>query len=549
MLLRLDIENFAIIKKSALVFGPGLTVFTGQTGAGKSILLDALSLCLGARADVSLIRHGEDKAFISAVFDIDQRMYIYELLSEHGIPAETNELVIRRIIIKDGNSRCFINDYPVSLNLVKTIANYLMEIHQQFDRMLDPTAHRTVLDDYAQHAELLSKTKGAYYAWKDAAKNLEKQEELIAETLQEKEFLEHKVNELNAFAPKDQEEEQLTELRSSLKQKDAILKTYTLASDAFEDTINTTLLQVHKSLSKLTDAFSNEVCEHIDKIISDVTDISARVKEHLYTFTNNSLSLPEIEDRLFALRHLARKYNCLPEDLPKSLDQAKSILENLNVSSKTLQKLTEEVRISREAFINWATELSNQRALKAAELDIMVASELPPLKLGQAQFSTVVSSLTESDWNSAGKDKVEFMVDINQQGVMLPLNKVASGGEIARLMLALKVCLARSGSTPGLVFDEVDSGVGGDVANAVGQRLRRLSKHLQVLVITHSPQVASAGDTHWVIEKSIGPEGVQTNPFLLKPDQRVAEIARMLSGDQITDEAKAAASVLLQSHT
>lgn len=550
MLLRLDIENIAIIKKSALTFGSGLTVFTGQTGAGKSILLDALSLCLGARADTDLIRHGQDRAIISAVFNIDQRTSLFDLLAEHGIPIEGSELVIRRILVKDGNSRCFLNDYPVSLGLIKTISNHLMEIHQQFDRILDASAHRDVLDEYAQHDACLQQTRSAFETWKRTETQLESHRAKIAEALREKSFLEHKVKELSEFEPQPNEEQSLTEQRTFIKQKESIIKAYQHVADAFDGDIKSAGLQAYKTLSKLDDATSVSLCESMDQVLSQMTEIAARAQDQLNTLMDKSLSLTEIEDRLFELRHLARKYNCIPDELVQSLETSQHLLETLEDSSAELGKLERLVETHRLAFIESAKQLSTLRIEKARELDQQIAAELPPLKLGSVKFMTLVSPLNEAQWNSYGMDAVEFMADMNQQGVMLPLTKVASGGEMARLMLALKVCLARSGLTPGLVFDEVDSGVGGDVANAVGHRLRQLSTHLQVLVITHSPQVASAGDTHWIIQKTMLEEGVETRPTLLSQDQRVHEIARMMAGDHITPEAEAAASVLLnQKHT
>lgn len=545
MLVRLDIENVAIIKKSALTFDSGLTVFTGQTGAGKSILLDSLSLCLGARADTDLIRHGQDKAIVSAVFNIDQRTPIYTLLSEHGIPAETPELVVRRILVRDGNSRCFLNDYPVSLGLIKLVSNHLMEIHQQFDRMLDASAHRGVLDEYAGHPEMLSATKQAFHQWKQAESELEDHRLRMEQALRDKEYLEHKVKELSEFAPKLNEEQTLTEQRTFIKQKELILKAYHTVANAFDGDIKSAGLHAYKTLSKFDDATSISLCEAMDRVLSDMTEISARANDHLNTLIDNSLSLSAIEDRLFELRQFARKYNCMPDELSASLEEAITLLNVVHDASAGVKKLELSVQNFKHDFATVAAELSERRKDKASELDRLIAMELPPLKLGSVKFITSISALTEPHWQSFGIDVVEFLVDMNQQGVMLPLNKVASGGEMARMMLALKVCLARSGSTPGLVFDEVDSGVGGDVANAVGQRLRQLSNHLQVLVITHSPQVASAGDIHWVIEKTIEPDGVETRPVLLNLDQRINEIARMMAGDHITPEAKAAATVLL----
>jgi DNA repair protein RecN (Recombination protein N) len=545
MLLSLDIENVAIIKKSALTFGAGLTVFTGQTGAGKSILLDSLSLCLGARADVDLIRHGKDKAVVSAVFNIDQRATIHELLSEHGIPVETSELVVRRVLVRDGNSRCFLNDYPVSLGLIKLISNHLMEIHQQFDRMLDSSAHRSVLDEYAQHSDLLLKIKTIFHKWRHAESELDDHRVKMEQALREKEFLELKVKELSDFAPKLNEEQELLEQRTFIKQKESILKAYQSVTHAFDGDIKSGGLQAYKTLSKFDDPVSIALCEAMDKLLSEMTDIAARAQDHLNSLRDTSLSLSTIEDRLFELRQFARKYNCLPDEVSTSLEEAVGLLGAVNDASSGVKKLEHAVQEYKKEFAEVAAGLSAQRKQKAAELDQLLAIELPPLKLGQTRFETSITSLNESQWQSAGIDAVEFLVDMNQQGVMLPLNKVASGGEMARLMLALKVCLARSGLTPGLVFDEVDSGVGGDVANAVGQRLRQLSKHLQVLVITHSPQVASAGDTHWIIQKTMETDGVETRPLLLTSDQRIDEIARMMAGDQITAEAKAAAAVLL----
>ncbi|QOL19934.1 DNA repair protein RecN [Candidatus Bodocaedibacter vickermanii] len=549
MLVRLDIENVAIIKKSALTFDSGLTVFTGQTGAGKSILLDSLSLCLGARADTDLIRHGQDKAIVSAVFNIDQRTPIYNLLSEHGIPAETSELVVRRILVRDGNSRCFLNDYPVSLGLIKLVSNHLMEIHQQFDRMLDASAHRSVLDEYAGHSEVLSTTKEIFNQWKQAESELEDHRLRMEQALRDKEYLEHKVKELSDFAPQLNEEQTLVEQRTFIKQKEAILKAYHTVADAFDGDIKSAGLHAYKTLSKFDDATSISLCEAMDRVLSDMTEISARANDHLNSLMDKSLSLSTIEDRLFELRQLARKYKCMPDELSNSLEEAINLLNVVHDASAGVKKLEQSVENFKHAFAKVAAELSERRKDKAAELDRLIAIELPPLKLGSVKFATNITPLNESHWQSAGIDVVEFLVDMNQQGIMLPLNKVASGGEMARLMLALKVCLARSGSTPGLVFDEVDSGVGGDVANAVGQRLRQLSKHLQVLVITHSPQVASAGDIHWVIEKTMEPDGVETRPMLLTLNQRIDEIARMMAGDHITPEAKAAAAVLLNQRT
>jgi DNA repair protein RecN (Recombination protein N) len=402
-----------------------------------------------------------------------------------------------------------------------------------------------VLDEYAQHSDLLLKIKTIFHKWRHAESELDDHRVKMEQALREKEFLELKVKELSDFAPKLNEEQELLEQRTFIKQKESILKAYQSVTHAFDGDIKSGGLQAYKTLSKFDDPVSISLCEAMDKLLSEMTDIAARAQDHLNSLRDTSLSLSTIEDRLFELRQFARKYNCLPDEVSNSLEEAVTLLSAVNDASAGVKKLELAVQEYKKEFATVATELSVQRKQKAAELDQLLAIELPPLKLGQTKFETNITPLNESQWQSAGIDAVEFLVDMNQQGVMLPLNKVASGGEMARLMLALKVCLARSGLTPGLVFDEVDSGVGGDVANAVGQRLRQLSRHLQVLVITHSPQVASAGDTHWIIQKTMETDGVETRPLLLTSDQRIDEIARMMAGDQITAEAKAAAAVLL----
>ncbi len=548
MLLLLSLENFVTIEKLQLNLGPGLTVFTGQTGAGKSILLDGLSLCLGDRADLSMIRTGCDKAIISAAFNIQERTYIHKALSEHGIPTDGNELIVRRILVKDGNSRCFLNDFPVSVSLLKSITPHLMEIHQQFDRLLDAASHRDILDEYSQHTPLIHTTNIAFLAWKKTYSALNTLKESIAETLKTKDLLELQVQELNTFGPKENEESELLEIRQQLKQKDSLVKTYTLVSHALNNTHRSELLNALRSISKLEDETSIKISSELDQILSSMAETASQADDFLRQVLGADESIESVEDRLFELRRLARKYDSLPNELVACLEISKQKLSELEDSETGIDELTQRLEGQKSAFHTAAKKLSESRKRYAIQLDKTIHEELVPLKLGQAKFTTCFQEAPETLWAARGIDKVEFTVDMNNQGEFNPLQKVASGGEMSRLMLALKVSLARSTDlNPGLVFDEVDSGVGGDVADAVGQRLQRLAEHLQVLVITHSPQVASAGHQHCLIQKDTPKSGtVQTKASILTQTQRIDEIARMLSGKELTPQSKAAARVLLK---
>lgn len=545
MLLELNIENFAIIKKSALTFRAGLTVFTGQTGAGKSILLDALSLCLGARADTAQIRVGSDKAVISSVFSVEKKSFVVELLGEHGIELENNELFIRRVLVKDGNSRCFLNDQPVSLSLLRRVTGPLMEVHQQFDQVLDPASHRNILDAYLNDDELLDSVAESYSQWRAAKVALSQYNDELQGLEKERAFLEHQVQELSDFDPQENEEDSLADQRQFLKQKAAFVGAYELVANAFDGGFKSELLSASRALSKFDDKVSVGLSEEIDNALSLITDISAKAQDHLRELTLENNSLEDVEGRLFELRQLARKYQVLPNDLHVTLAESQSKLNLFDSSSMDRGALESKVNSSRALFLEKAELLSSRRKAVAMKLSQAVMGELPPLKLQHARFEVSVGEIEEPSWGAFGLDKIEFVVDMNGQGELLPLQKVASGGEMARLMLALKVSLARSGLMPGLVFDEVDSGVGGDVAHAVGHRLKRLAEHVQVLVITHSPQVASAGDVHWCIEKTHLESGVETQSRELTKNERSHELARMLAGDLITPEAVAAANALL----
>jgi DNA repair protein RecN (Recombination protein N) len=466
----------------------------------------------------------------------------------HGINLENNDVFIRRVLVRDGNSRCFINDQPVSLSFLKQVTSSLMEVHQQFDQVLDPAVHRSILDAYLNNSVLVREVEGAYSAWREAQTALQTYQQEIEKTEKDRAFLEHQVNELAAFSPKPNEEDILSEQRQFLKQKAAFVQTYELVVNTFEGEYKKEALSTLRALSKFDDVTSVGLTADIEAALSLMTDIGAKAHDHLREISLESSSLEDVENRLFELRQLARKYQALPNELHQVLMNSQERLDAFESSSFALTELEAKAKELKSVYEHKARELSTLRAAAANQLDLAVMSELPPLKLQHAMFKTLVEAQAETLWGASGLDRVEFLVDMNAQGALLPLQKVASGGEMARLMLSLKVSLARSGLMPGLVFDEVDSGVGGDVAHAVGQRLKRLASHVQVLVITHSPQVASAGDVHWCIEKTQLESGVETQSKELTQDERVHELARMLSGNVITPESIDAAKSLLMQH-
>lgn len=542
MLSSLTIENFAIIKKQTLVFKEGLTVLTGQTGAGKSLLIDAVSLCLGGRSDLSMIKVGEDKATLIAVFEIQKQFEeTKHLLKEYDIDLDEPQIIIKRVLVKDGASRCYLNDTAVSLATIKTLTFSLMEIHQQFDHLMDAATHRTFLDIYGE-LNLLP-TKETFSKWKELSSQLSKTKEELAQLIREKEFLEQQVQELRAFDPINDEENTLVDKRTQLKQQSGIISSYRTALEELS-TAHSCFLNAHKQFCKVEDPNSDK----LDALLSEAMDMKSIVEDKLYHLEHETLDTEGIEERLMQLRHLARKYQTSPNSLRSELDKAEHMLMTLSSGVSNLEQLEKEVVAAQKEYLEAANKLSETRKNTAKKLDALVAEELTPLKLSSSLFCTKITDLGEQDWSQSGLNRVEFLVDMNNQGALNPLHKVASGGEMARLMLALKVVLSKNSAVCTFIFDEIDTGIGGDVADAVGKRLQRLSENKQVVVITHSPQVASYGHNHILISKFIEDGETRTSTKELSEDERIKEIARMLSGEHVTQEAIAAAKALLNEH-
>ncbi|MBE6449923.1 MAG: DNA repair protein RecN [Alphaproteobacteria bacterium] len=552
MLQSISIHNVVLIDKLALSFDKSLSVFTGETGAGKSILLDALSFVLGARADTGLVRHGQENLSVTAEFSISEQHKAYALLQENELDTDTT-LILRRSLTKDGKSKAFINDVPVSANLLRQFGDTLVEIHGQFatHSLLNSATHLGVLDKYGQLECFVDECKKCYQIWKQAQKNVQDALEILQKAKLDEDFLMHAVKELRAFNPVQGEEEALSEKRISLMNAEKIteslnnayqiLSTGTNAS--LQTQITTAIRQLEKA-SRFMEGRFDSVLARLDIASEELAQASDELENIASSFEDPAGELEKVDERFFALKDLARKYQVDCDDLPKTLLDFEEKLSLIGNGEEELLSLRQKEEQARLDFIKIATQLSQKRHEVAKKLDEAVCLELPALKLEKAKFITQVDDLTEENYTSNGMNNVVFCISTNGSATPAPLNKIASGGELARFMLALKVNLAGLEDIPTLVFDEVDSGIGGATASAVGERLARLAKEKQVLVVTHSPQVAAFASTHMKVEKFNDKDAVLTTVTALQETERLEEIARMLSGAQVTEAARIAARTL-----
>ena len=551
MLSGLSIRDVVIIERLDLAFAEGLSVLTGETGAGKSILLDALGLAIGERSDSSLIRAGADKATVTASFEIDSVHPVRDLLDERGIDVD-GPLVLRRTLGRDGRSRAFINDQPTSVGLMREIGAALVEVHGQFDQrgLLDPATHRTILDAFGSLETQASTVAGAHGAWQDADARLNEVRLAAAQAAGDEEFLRHSLAELEALEPQPGEERTLADTRAALMNRQKLVDALAAArADVLERTdVEDALRRAQASLERAADGTGSALASVIEAFERAALETGEAVRALEATgraVEQDPSSLDDIEERLFALRGLARKHRVEVDQLAELTEGIRLKLGMLEDQSGSIARLEAAAAEAREAFVRAGDALSAQRSAAAKELDTTVAAELPPLKLERAALATRVDRLDERDWGPHGLDRVAFEVITNPGTPPGPLKKVASGGELSRIMLALKVVLRSAGEIPTLIFDEVDSGIGGATAAAVGERLGRLARDVQVLVVTHSPQVAARGAQHWRVAKSDVGGTVATAVDFLNEGARREEIARMLSGAAVTDEARAAADRLI----
>lgn len=551
MLTSLAIRDVVLIEALDLEFGPGLGTLTGETGAGKSILLDALGLALGVRADSGLVRAGTGQAVVSAAFDLAVGHPAFALLTENGIDFEPGEaLVIRRIVKADGGSRAFVNDQPASAATLRELGGMLVEIHGQHDDrgLINPKGHRALLDAFGRLD--VATVAAAHAAWRSAEQALETARADLENAARDREWLDHAVDELSRFGPEPGEEATLAAERSDM-QKGAKLADDLEAVNAHLDGSQGGLAALRQAARRLDRIAAEhpllgEALEALDRAVIEASEAEDRLAAAAEAMRFDPARLEAAETRLFELRALARKHRVDPDSLAALRDELAGRLDRIEAGDAGLSKLESDARIARQAYEKASEELSIARRAAAQRLDIAVANELAPLKLDAARFRTVVETLPESGWSAAGRDRVEFAISTNPGAPFAPLIKIASGGELSRFILALKVALAEQGSATTMIFDEIDRGVGGAVADAIGERLKRLSKDAQLLVVTHSPQVAARGVNHWLIAKSHDGLVTRTGVRPLDPAERQEEIARMLSGAEITAEARAQAVRLLE---
>ena len=554
MLNALSIRDIVLIEKLDISLSGGMTVLTGETGAGKSILLDALGLALGARGAASLVRAGADKGVVTAAFSLPVPERIDILLDEHGVEAN-DELVIRRIQTKEGPSRAFINDQPVSVNLLKQIGVLLAEIHGQHDdrALMDVAGHRQLLDVYGGLGKQCKSVGAAWVDWSTAREALETHEALIAKAAADRDYLEHVAKELRDLAPEEGEEDKLASRRQMMMHAEQIVDTVEEALQAFvkdggfDARLNVALRKLEKRRDQAA-GMLDELCETLDRVLAEVNEGQRLLVQTKAQLEFNPDELDQAEERLFALKAAGRKHGVQVDQLPALADKFEAELQAIHDGGSRLAALKLVAGQAHDAYMTSATKLSEQRVKAAKQLDKAVAKELAPLKLDQADF--VTSATPDPDRAGPnGLDRVVFEVSTNPGAPLQPLAKVASGGELSRFMLALKAVLAASGSAPTLIFDEIDTGVGGAVADAIGQRLARLSDGLQVLAVTHSPQVAARAGQHLLISKmqTVGGSDhrMVTRIVELQDDSRREEVARMLSAAEVTDEARAQAERLL----
>ncbi|QLF70835.1 DNA repair protein RecN [Peteryoungia desertarenae] len=553
MLVQLSIRDIVLIERLDLAFENGLSVLTGETGAGKSILLDSLSLALGGRGDGSLVRHGEDKGQVTAVFDVGGSHPARALLRGNGVD-DDGDLIFRRVQSADGRTRAYINDQPVSVQLMRQVGQLMVEIHGQHDdrALIDTDAHRTLLDAFAGLTDEALSLGDSYRRWREAERAFKVHKAKVEAAAREADYLRSSVEELETLSPQDGEEDDLADRRAQMQKSERIAGDIAEASEFLNGNASpvpliASMMRRLERKSHEAPGLLEETVQLLGTALDTLSSVQMEVEAALRRTEFDPRELERVEERLFALRAAGRKYSVPVADLPALAEKMVADLADLDAGEERLGQLEAAVGEAKAHYHHLARALSEKRRNAASALSDAVMAELPALKLERARFMVEVTADSEAA-TAEGIDTVEFHVQTNPGTRPGPIMKVASGGELSRFLLALKVALADKGSAPTLVFDEIDTGVGGAVADAIGQRLKRLSDKVQVLSVTHAPQVAARASTHFLISK--GPTGdngekIATRVAIMEPDHRREEIARMLAGASITDEARAAAAQLL----
>ena len=552
MLTRLSIRNIVLIEALDLAFGRGLGVLTGETGASKSILLDALGLVLGNRADSGLVRGGTDKASVSASFEFAALPQgLAERLDDADIEVEDGEpLIVRRQLRPDGKSKAFVNDQPVSVGLLREMAGFLVELHGQHDDrgLVNPRGHRTLLDRFAgvDGAQLAA----AWRAWRSADEALGEARLAVETAKADQDLLLAHLAELTALEPQAGEEARLAAARTDMQKGEKLSGDLEELRHLWEgsDSPLASLRVAARRLDRIAPEHPllAEALGALDRAVIEAGEAEEKLQAAAEALVHDPAALDAAETRLFELRALARKHRCEVDELPELMRTMRGQLDSIEGSEAQLDALEAAAKEAGQRYRAEAQALHDRRVAAALRLDEAVARELAPLKLDAARFRTAVTPLPEDKWGAGGTDAVEFLIATNPGADFAPLTKIASGGELSRFILALKVALAEQGGAATVIFDEIDRGVGGAVASAIGERLARLSVDGQLLAVTHSPQVAARGRMHYMIAKSSDGTVTKTGVALLDEAGRQEEIARMLSGAEVTPEARAQADRLLE---
>jgi DNA repair protein RecN (Recombination protein N) len=563
MLIGLTIRDVVLVEALDLAVGPGLTVLTGETGAGKSIILDALGLATGARADAGLVRSGAERAAVTAAFAPAQDHPVWSFLDDKGLDYDRGEdLVLRRQVGADGRSRAFVNDQPVGVAVLKEIGEQLVEVHGQHETvgLLDQRTHRQLLDAFAGVAPTLEATRRAWKAWREAENHARAVREAAERAQGEREELTLRLAELDRLDARPGEEAKLAEERALLGAAEKALADIAAAREALGgDALGQRMAQAYRALDRARERAllagagqENEAvkkivaaAEGVDRALVEAQEALAAIDAAAETFDFEPGRLEKAEERLFALRGVARKLHLTVEELPAERVRVAEALRLAEDSDAALKGASAAATAARAAYVEAANALTAERRRAGETLAGAVQGELAPLKLEKARFRVGIDPLPEERHGPEGADRVAFEVSTNPGAPFGPLDEIASGGELARFALALKASLAGRGAGPVMIFDEVDQGVGGAVADAVGLRLRRLAEAGQVLVVTHSPQVAARGAQHWKVKKRETSSGVRTSVDALNAAEREEELARMLAGAEVTEAARAAARALM----
>jgi DNA repair protein RecN (Recombination protein N) len=552
MLISLAIRDIILVERLELEFEPGLCALTGETGAGKSILLDALGLALGGRAERTLVRPGAAQGSVSAAFATPDSPDLAALLDSHGLVPE-DTLLLRRVVGADGRSRAFVNDQPVSTGLLRELAALLVEVHGQHDQqgLLDAGVQRRLLDAYGRLDDTLLAVRRTYGAWREAERQRAALEAEVARAAADEAYLRHALDELEALAPSPGEEGALAEARARLMNREKLLQAIGDAlrllrgAGGAEERLGSAQRTIDKALA-LAGGMLEDAAAGLERTRVELEEAASALERAGRQLELDAGRAEQVEERLFALRAAARKHQVAVDDLPRLCAEMAARLADLDAGAERLLAAADAAQAARAAFGARALELSRVRSAAAGRLADAVMTELAPLKLDKARFAVRLQPLPEAEWSGEGAERVSYEIATNPGQEPAPLARIASGGELARVMLALKVVLAQVGSTPSLVFDEVDTGIGGATADAVGERLARLGAAAQVLVVTHAPQVAARADHHWRVEKVVRRGRATVAVTRLSDSDRREEIARMLAGARITDAARAAADSLIR---